>query len=232
MAIALPRFDFAEIRARTIPCHAIGGDFYDVIALRDSVCVAIADVSGKGVPASIVAATLQGIIHALMLTGQSLSKTADLINRFLCVRQVGKYATMVMLKVFPGGCVEYVNCGHVPPLLIKSDGEITELENANPIVGIIEQATYASSQITLERGDRILLATDGITEVKDRSGQLISIEGFIALGHLSTIGEMVEELHRIQASPEAQDDWTLLDIRYTGTENPAQCVDAKLMEGR
>jgi phosphoserine phosphatase RsbU/P len=228
MAIALPRFDFAEIRARTIPCHAIGGDFYDVIALPDCVCVAIADVSGKGVPASIVAATLQGIIHALMLTGQSLSKTADLINRFLCARQVGKYATMVLLKVFPGGCVEYVNCGHVPPLLTTSDGKISELENANPIVGIIEQATYASSQITLERGDRILLATDGITEVKDRSGQLISIEGFIELAHLATIGEMVEELHRIQSSPEPQDDWTLLDIHFTGIENPSQCEAAKL----
>jgi serine phosphatase RsbU (regulator of sigma subunit) len=216
MSIALPRLDYAEFHARTIPCHAIGGDFYDVIAMPECVCVAIADVSGKGVPASIVAATLQGIIHALMLTGESLSKTADLINRFLCARQVGKYATMIMLKVFPSGCIEYVNCGHVPPLFIAADGKITELEDANPIVGIIEQATYSASQITLQAGDRILLATDGITEVKDRSGQLISIEGFIGLAKLPTIEEMVKELHRIQASPEPQDDWTLLDIRYTG----------------
>ena len=163
-----------------------------------------------------MAATLQGIIHALMLTGESLSKTADLINRFLCARQVGKYATMVMLKVFPTGCVEFVNCGHVPPLFISADGKITELEDANPIVGIIEQATYSASQITLQAGDRILLATDGITETKNRAGELISIEGFIALAALPTIDDMVHELHRIQASPEPQDDWTLLDIRYTG----------------
>lgn len=201
MAIDLPRLDYAEFRARTIPCHAIGGDFYDVIAMPECVCVAIADVSGKGVPASIVAATLQGIIHALMLTGESLSKTADLINRFLCARQVGKYATMVMLKVFPTGCVEFVNCGHVPPLFISADGKITELEDANPIVGIIEQATYSASQITLQAGDRILLATDGITETKNRAGELISIEGFIALAALPTIDDMVHELHRIQASP-------------------------------
>jgi len=216
MSIDLPRLDYAEFRARTIPCHAIGGDFYDVIARPDCVCVAIADVSGKGVPASIVAATLQGIIHALMLTGQSLSETADLINRFLCARQVGKYATMILLKVFPSGCVEYVNCGHVPPLFISSGGKITELETANPIVGIIEQATYSASQITLQPGDRILLATDGVTEIKDRSGELISYEGFIALAHLPTINEIVHQLQQIQAAPEAQDDWTLLDIRYTG----------------
>ena len=216
MSITLPQLRYAEFSARTIPCHAIGGDFYDVIALPDCVCVAIADVSGKGVPASIVAATLQGIIHALMLTGQSLAETADLINRFLCARQVGKYATMVLLKIFPTGCIEYVNCGHVPPLLIKWNGEVSELEGANLIVGIVEQATYAAAQISLEPGDRILLTTDGITEIKNRSGELISVEGLIALAHLPTIEDILGELHAIQAGSEAQDDWTLLDIRYRG----------------
>lgn len=216
MTITLPQLDYAEFSARTIPCHAIGGDFYDVIALPDCVCVAIADVSGKGVPASIVAATLQGIIHALMLTGQSLAETADLINRFLCARQVGKYATMVLLKVFPNGNVEFVNCGHVPPLLIKPDGKVSELEGANLIVGIIEAATYAASQISLEPGDRILLATDGITEIEDKSGELISMEGLVAVASLPTLDDILIHLHKIQVSSEAQDDWTLLDIRYTG----------------
>jgi serine phosphatase RsbU (regulator of sigma subunit) len=218
MSITLPRLDYAEVGARSIPCHAIGGDFFDVIALPECVCVAIADVSGKGVPASIVAATLQGIIHALMLTGQSLAETADLINRFLCARQVDKYATMVLLKVFPSGCVEFVNCGHVPPLLISEMGKVSELETANVIVGLIEDATYSASQIALQPGDRILLATDGITEIKDRSGQLISMEGLIALAHLPSLDEILHELHQIQADPETQDDWTLLDIRYTGTK--------------
>jgi phosphoserine phosphatase RsbU/P len=216
MSITLPRLDYAEFSARTIPCHAIGGDFYDVIALPDCVCVAIADVSDKGVPASIVAATLQGIIHALMLTGQSLPETADLINQFLCTRQVGKYATMVLLKIFPGGCVEFVNCGHVPPLLIRSAGKVIELEASNLIVGIIEEATYSASQITLRPGDRILLATDGITEIEDRTGELISFDGLIALAPLQTLDEILHELYQIQGTSEARDDWTLLDIRYTG----------------
>lgn len=216
MSITLPRLDYAEFCARTIPCHAIGGDFYDIVALPDCVCVAIADVSDKGVPASIVAATLQGIIHALMLTGQSLPRTADLINQFLCARQVGKYATMIMLKVYPSGCVEFVNCGHVPPLLIKPDGKVTELEEANPIVGIIQQATYTASQIALKPGDRILLATDGITEIEDKKGELISVDGLIALAHLPTLDEILHQLHQIEATPEPRDDWTLLDIRFTG----------------
>ena len=213
MSITLPRLDYAEIRARSIPCHAIGGDFYDAIVLDDCLCIAIADVSGKGVPASIVAATLQGIIHALMLTGQSLPETADLVNRFLCTRQVGKYATMILLKVFPNGCVEYMNCGHIPPLLVSSSGT-RFLEEANLIVGILSEATYSSAQFTMQPGDRILLTTDGITELEDRSGQQLGIEGLANLAHLPTLDALIEHCNRLQASAEAQDDWTLLDIRY------------------
>lgn len=215
MSITLPRFNYAEIRALSLPCHAIGGDFYDAIALEDCLCVAIADVSGKGVPASIVAATLQGIIHALMLTGQSLPETAALVNRFLCTRQVGKYATMILLKLFPNGCVEFMNCGHIPPMLISSSGK-RYLEDANLIVGIISEATYTSSQIILQPGDRILLTTDGITETEDKSGQQIGIEGLKRLVDLPSLDAIVEDLTRIQLPAEPQDDWTLIDIRYSG----------------
>lgn len=214
MSITLPKLDYAEIRARSLPCHAIGGDFYDAVALDDCLCIAIADVSGKGVPASIVAATMQGIIHALMLTGQSLPETADLVNRFLCARQVGKYATMVLLKIFPNGSVEYMNCGHIPPLLITPRGT-RYLEDANLIVGIISEATYASSQFTLEPGDRILLTTDGITEAEDKAGQQLGIDGLAALD-LSSLDAIINYVTRFQLAGEAQDDWTLLDIRFTG----------------
>jgi len=215
MSITMPRLNFAELRARSLPCHAIGGDFYDAIVLDDCICLVIADVSGKGVPASIVAATLQGIIHALMLTGQSLPEIADLVNRFLCTRQVGKYATMVVLKLFPNGCVEYMNCGHIPPLLITPT-ETRYLEEGNLIVGIIAEATYESSQFTLQPGDRILLTTDGITEIEDKRGQQFGIEGLAGLAYLPSLEALIEHLTRYQASSEAQDDWTLLDIRYTG----------------
>jgi serine phosphatase RsbU (regulator of sigma subunit) len=150
-----------------------------------------------------------------MLTGQSLPEIADLVNRFLCTRQVGKYATMIALKIFPNGCIEYMNCGHIPPLLITPKGT-QYLEEANLIVGIIAEATYASSQVTLRPGDRILLTTDGITEIEDRTGQQIGIEGLAGLAHLPGLDAVIAHLIKVQASNEAQDDWTLLDIRYTG----------------
>ncbi len=122
--------------------------FYDAVVLEDSVCVAIADVSGKGVSAAIVAATLQGIIHSQLLAGQELPAIASLMNQFLCTRNVGKYATMILLKLFRDGRVEYMNCGHVPPLSILGT-EIRRLKESNLIVGLIEGATYASAHYNL-----------------------------------------------------------------------------------
>jgi len=215
MSITLPKLSYAVLRAKSVPCLAIGGDFYDAVALEDCVCVAIADVSGKGVPASIVAATLQGIIHALLLTGQSLPEIAAIVNRFLCTRRVGKYATMILLKLYPDGQIEYINCGHIPPLVI-TETETRQLEDNNLIVGLIAEATYVSSQFLLRPGERIMLTTDGITEAEDKAGQQFGEAGLNAVVHLPTLEGILEHLAKFQASSEAQDDWTLLDIRYQG----------------
>jgi serine phosphatase RsbU (regulator of sigma subunit) len=215
MSITMPKLSYAVLRGKSVPCLDIGGDFYDALALENCVCVVIADVSGKGVPASIVAATLQGIIHALMLTGQSLTEIAALVNRFLCTRQVGKYATMVLIKLFPDGFVEYINCGHIPPLVITDSGT-RQLEGNNLIVGLIPEATYTSSQCRLKSGERILLTTDGITEAENKQGQQFGEVGLASLVHLPSLDAILEHLAAFQASSEAQDDWTLLDIRYQG----------------
>src|ERR1022692_5264902 len=114
MSIRLPNVSYACLKGKTVPCRAIGGDFFDAIALTDSLCAVVADVSGKGAPAAIVAAMLQGIIHAQMLADQPLTAIAGMVNEFLCSRATRKFATMVLLKVRANGKAEYLNCGHVP----------------------------------------------------------------------------------------------------------------------
>jgi len=218
MSITMPTLSYAVLQAKSIPCLAIGGDFYDAIALDDCVCVAIADVSGKGVPASIVAATLQGIIHALLLTGQSLPEIAALVNRFLCTRRVGKYATMVLLKLFPDGQAEFINCGHVPPLVVTGSGT-RRLEENNLIVGLIAEANYAASHCRLAPGERILLTTDGITEAENSAGEQFGDEGLDRVVHFESVDSILDHLARFQAPNEAQDDWTLVDIRYGDVTN-------------
>jgi serine phosphatase RsbU (regulator of sigma subunit)/pSer/pThr/pTyr-binding forkhead associated (FHA) protein len=215
MSIDLPVLPYAQFQARSVPCLAIGGDFYDVVPLDDCVCVTVVDVSGKGVSAAIVAATLQGILHAQLLARQSLPDIAAMVNRFLCARNVGKYATMVMLKLFPDGRVEYMNCGHVQPLVILGQ-KVRRLEESNMIVGLIANARYSDAYDEIQPGERILLATDGITEAENAAGELFGDEGLSAAAISEDIDAIMEQIAGFQDPNPAQDDYTLLEVRFTG----------------
>jgi len=223
MAIAMPVIPYATLKARSIPCYEIGGDFFDALALEDCVCVAIADVSGKGIPAAIVAATMQGIIHAQLLSGQGLPEIAALLNRFLCTRNVGKYATMVLLKLYADGRLEYMNCGHIQPLLVEAGG-MSWLQESNLIVGLLPGATYSSAQLTLRPGDRILLATDGLVEAENSAGEAMGEGGLVEIVRTLDVDGILDHVVRFSAPNQSQDDCTLVEVRYTGLGEPGPGV--------
>jgi serine phosphatase RsbU (regulator of sigma subunit) len=206
---------YAVLNARSVPCYEIGGDFFDAVALDDCVCVAIADVSGKGVPAAIVAATMQGIIHAQLLSGQGLTEIAALLNHFLCTRNVGKYATMVLLKLYADGRMEYLNCGHIQPLLINPNGT-RWLEEGNTIVGLLPGASYTSAHCTLLPGERILLATDGLVEAEDSQGDSFGEARLSEIAPSHDLNSILSHVARFQSPNEAQDDCTLVEVTYSG----------------
>jgi serine phosphatase RsbU (regulator of sigma subunit) len=214
MSIALPVLPYAILRAKSVPCLAIGGDFYDAVVLDDCVCMTIVDVSGKGVSAAIVAATLQGIIHAQLLARQGLPEIAAVLNQFLCTRNVGKYATMVIVRLFPDGRLEYINCGHLLPLAIRGK-EIRRLEASNLMVGLIADATYTSAQDALRPGERLLLTTDGVTEAENSEGRQFEETWLSVVTHYRNIGEILDQVAKFQAPNPAQDDCTLVEIRYS-----------------
>jgi serine phosphatase RsbU (regulator of sigma subunit) len=215
MSITMPVIPFAVVKAKSIPCYEIGGDFFDAVALDDCVCVAIADVSGKGIPAAIVAATMQGIIHAQLLSGQSLPDIAALLNQFLFTRNVDKYATMILLKLYPDGGVEYMNCGHIHPLLIHESGT-TWLEESNLIVGLLPGASYSSARCTLRPGERILLATDGLVEAENSAGDPFGDDRLSEIAVHQDLNEILKTVAKFQANNEAQDDCTMVEVRYNG----------------
>jgi len=221
MSVAMPVLSYAEIQAKSVPCLEIGGDFYDVVALEDCVFVTIADVSGKGVSAAIVAATLQGIIHSQFLVGQSLPEIAAVVNQFLCTRNVGKYATMILVKLFPDGRVEYMNCGHVPPLAIRGN-EIRRLEEGGTVVGLFAEATFISASFVMQPEEQLLLLTDGVTEAEDIAGNQFADAGLHAIANHENVDAILDQVVSFQAPNLAQDDCTLLGIRYTGGANAAR----------
>jgi phosphoserine phosphatase RsbU/P len=215
MAVSLPTVPYATLAARSVPCYEIGGDFYDVVALDDSVCAAVVDVSGKGITAAIVAATMQGILHAQMLARQPLPQIASLVNEFLCTRNVGKYATMVVVRLFADGRIEYLNCGHIPPVAILGS-EVRQLQEGGLIVGLIPDATYTSALDVLRPGERLLLTTDGVTETENAQGDLFGIAEFSNAALEHGIDSILNAVVQFRSPAEALDDCTLLDIRYTG----------------
>jgi len=217
MSIRLPNVSYARLNGKTLPCRAIGGDFFDAVALTDALCAVVADVSGKGAPAAIVAAMLQGIIHAQMSADQPLTTIASTINDFLCSRTTGKFATMVLLKVRANGTAEYLNCGHVLPVLVNGRS-VRRLEGSNVVVGLIATAQYRSETCELMHGDRILVFTDGITEAENSRGEQFGDSALECLTHRYGVESIFEDVSKFQGSPERSDDWTLFELLYRGGE--------------
>ena len=217
MSIRLPSVSYACLKGKTMPCRGIGGDFFDAIALTDSLCAVVADVSGKGAPAAIVAAMLQGIIHAQMLADQPLTAIAGMVNEFLCSRATGKFATMVLLKVRANGQAEYVNCGHIPPVLVNC-ASVRRLEGSNVVVGLVAAAQYKSEVCELTHGDRILIFTDGITEAENSQGEQFGDSALECQTHLYSVESVFEHVSKFQGSLERSDDWTLFELLYRGAE--------------
>lgn len=215
MSIRLPNVSYACLKGKTLPCRAIGGDFFDAIALTDALCAVVADVSGKGAPAAIVAAMLQGIVHAQMLADQPLTAIAGMVNEFLCSRATGKFATMVLLKLRENGTAEYVNCGHVSPILVNSTS-VRRLEGSNVVVGLIAASQYRSEACELMPEDRILIFTDGITEAENSQGEQFGDSALECRTQLHSVESVFEHPSKFQGGLERSDDWTLLELLYRG----------------
>lgn len=231
MSITLPVLPYAVLQARSVPCLEIGGDFYNTIALDDCLCAGIADVSGKGVSAAIVAATLQGIIHAQLLARQSLTEIAAQLNQFLYTRQVGKYVTLVLFKLWTDGRVEYLNCGHIQPVALRG-GQIERLTESNPIVGLLPEVTYTSGECTLRPGDRLLLVTDGIVEAENPAGDIFGDAGLDEIAFTDDIDAILHRVAEFHAPNPAEDDCTLLQVEFTGGSSSISAQEAERTGGR
>jgi serine phosphatase RsbU (regulator of sigma subunit) len=216
MAVQIPAFPFAGIQAHSIACSAVGGDFFDVIiSCEDTLNVALVDVSGKGISAAILASTLQGMLHVQLEAGQPLDAIGAATNRYLCLKALGKYATMLLLRLQQNGRLEYLNCGHVQPRLC-SDAGVSRLEQSNVPVGLLDGAEYTVGNVTLRPGSRVILVSDGVTEAEDARGEFFGDE---RLDSASLCGDLPGVLSRMAdfcAGHPANDDCTIVEVVFTG----------------
>jgi phosphoserine phosphatase RsbU/P len=216
MARELPTFPYARLMARSVPCTEVGGDFYDVIPLEeDNGFVAIvADVSGKGMSAALLASIIQGMMYAQLRSGASLVDTLDSVNSFLCSRVSGrKYVTVAAVHYKPDGAITVVNGGHVQPFLVNEAGTIEPILDGDVPVGLLPNATFHHIYANMPPGSRLVLLSDGITESENCNGvEFGATELQRDLNASDPIQAIFTSLHRFCEGTAPLDDRTLLVI--------------------
>ena len=215
----LPEVSGVRIDACSIPCTGVGGDFYDVIPMEDGFVAVVADVCGKGMPAALLAAVAQGMMHAQVRSGVALGEAVDAINRFIWARSAPeKYLTLLALRYWPrqegGAEVEVVNGGHVVPIVVRAGGDAELHADGDMPVGLLESASFHASRLELYPGDRMIVLSDGITEAEDAEGvQFGESELLRVLAAGEPLPRLFEALEQFTGGHPATDDRTVLTIQ-------------------
>jgi sigma-B regulation protein RsbU (phosphoserine phosphatase) len=217
MAVTIPEVPFARLAGRNLSCKEIGGDFFDAVNTEDGLAIVLADVSGKGVSAALLASTLQGMIYSQLTARMPLIEIVSAVNRFFTHKHIGeKYATVIVARIHPDGELEYVNCGHVPPLLV-SDHAVQRPTHGNLPVGLLKDATYESDRCRMKPGDRLVLVTDGVTEAENARGDFFEDSRLETVAAKSgSLEDIFTAVADFCSGTPLSDDCTVVDLLYTG----------------
>jgi sigma-B regulation protein RsbU (phosphoserine phosphatase) len=219
MHVKIPEVPFARLNGRNVSCKEIGGDFFDAFNTKEGLAVVLADVSGKGVSAALLASTLQGMIYSHLSAGMPLSEVVTAVNRYFAEKMEGqKYATVLIARLRRDGELEYINCGHVPPLLVCGD-EVIRPPHGNVPVGLLADATFESAMCQMKSGDRFILVTDGVTEAENPQGEFFDDarleQAALKCANFEGIFSAVAEFC---AGNPLSDDCTVVELCYSAAE--------------
>ena len=174
---SLPGFSNFDIAAVNMSSKQVGGDYYDVIQFdENNFYIAIADVSGKGTPASLLMANIQAFLQVVCRHDMEIEKSTGLINDLISANTSdGRFITFFWAIINnEEKKMTYVNAGHNQPLLIRN-GKIKKLNKGGMILGVMETTIpYDSETINLQKDDVIVLFTDGISEAMNKESEEFS----------------------------------------------------------
>jgi len=216
----LPGFDIAVSNRMSLEA---GGDYYDFIQLApDTMLTVVADVEGKGVGSAMVMANLQATLHALLAHLHSLERLVESLNDMMLADTRGqKYMTMfVTLLDQPHRTLHYVNAGHVPPAVVRSNGTVDYLREGGMVVGMFPGVKFDRGHVRMEKGDIFVACTDGITEAMNaedeefgspRLAELVARER--ALPAAEIVQSVLKEVDQFSRGGTHEDDRVILIMK-------------------
>jgi sigma-B regulation protein RsbU (phosphoserine phosphatase) len=219
---SLPQIEGFEIAATTIPSRAVGGDHYDFILRDGKYLIAIADVSGKGIPAALLVSTLHATFHAHIESDSDLAGIVRRMSKSIYASSLSnKFITFALALLDPQRrTITSVNAGHNYPLLISREGKITLLKTGGLALGLLPESDYAEEEVGLNPGDVFVLFTDGITETFNPAEEEFGEERFrkLLLENRNRSAQeifdlILREIHEFSAGAPQHDDLTLIVIK-------------------
>lgn len=163
-----------EVFGRMRAARNVGGDFFDVMWLDERrVCLVVADVAGKGVPAALMMMSCRTLLRGVAATLDDPAEVLEAVNGMLCEGNRLNMFVTVFYAVYEidTGRLWYANGGHNAPVLVRG-GEAEELESTGDLVlGVLQSHEFSSREVRLEAGDRVFMFTDGVTESEDGAGE-------------------------------------------------------------
>jgi len=216
--------EFFEAVGQSVPCRSIGGDFFDYVDLPNGAFgFAVGDVAGKGAPAALLTAVLQGVFASQASSGSSPSETLSRVNIALIRRAIeSRFATALYAVIGSKGELTYCNAGHNPPMVFGKDG-IQRLEKGGLILGLFEHATFEEGTATLDPGDLLVAFSDGVTEALSTEGEEYGEQRLldcVQANREKSVAELLDSIfasvREFTAGAVQSDDVTALVLRYDG----------------
>ena len=214
-----PGYDIAGI---SLPAQTVGGDYFDYLPLDDGLGLCVGDVSGKGLPASLMMANVQATLHGQAPASDTVSACLGRINKLLCQRiRKGSFVTLIYGILDPHHHrFRYANAGHNRPYLRAADGTVRRLDRGGLALGFLPDHTYQEASLTLAPGDLLLLYSDGIPEAMNLAREQYGEERLVALlkshsaGSVEAlINHIVKTVQHHAGTAPPSDDMTLLAVR-------------------
>lgn len=213
-----------DIFASMTPAKDVGGDFYDFFKIdEERIGFVIADVSGKGVPASLFMAVSRTLIRATGIRGVPSDECLTYANKLLCNESLDSMFVTVFYGIYncTTGEIDYTNAGHNPPYLLKHDNTVEPLPLSNNfIVGVFDDFTFTHETLQLEPGDSLILYTDGVTEAFNEQKEQFSESGLEktlksvpGAGSQEIIEAIIDDVKEFAGNAEQSDDITILTLK-------------------